>query len=237
LTDDQVTTPSYDDEWSIAQVASHLGSGAEIFGLFLEAGRTGESAPGLERFQPVWDRWNAMAPLEQAREAVTTDAAFLDRVEAMSADDRQRWHLAMFGADQALPGLLAMRLGEHALHTWDIAVALDRGAVVADDAVALLVGTLPALAGRAGKPASTPISVRITTSDPSRIFRLDLTPAGVRLDPAEPTASDDGVARVHLPAEALVRLVYGRLDPQHTPGSVTSDGVELDQLRAAFPGI
>jgi hypothetical protein len=69
--------PSYDDDWSIAQVLSHLGSGAEIFGLILDAGRRGEDAPGMEQFQQVWDRWNAKSPEEQARDGVAADAAFL----------------------------------------------------------------------------------------------------------------------------------------------------------------
>jgi hypothetical protein len=38
-----------------------------------------------------------------------------------------------------------------------------------------------------------------------------------------------------LPAEAFVRLVYGRLDPDHTP-PLTSRQVDLDRLRRAFPG-
>jgi hypothetical protein len=40
-----------------------------------------------------------------------------------------------------------------------------------------------------------------------------------------------------LPAEAFVRLVYGRLDPDHTPASVVTDGGLLSLLRAAFPGV
>ena len=39
-----------------------------------------------------------------------------------------------------------------------------------------------------------------------------------------------------LPAEALVRLVYGRLDPDHTP-SFDGDEADLDELRRAFPGV
>ena len=38
-----------------------------------------------------------------------------------------------------------------------------------------------------------------------------------------------------MPAEAFVRLVYGRLDEAHTP-PVESAGVELDELRPIFPG-
>jgi hypothetical protein len=40
---------------------------------------------------------------------------------------------------------------------------------------------------------------------------------------------------VLLPAEALIRLVYGRLDPEHAAGVVVTD-IELAELSAAFPG-
>ena len=38
-----------------------------------------------------------------------------------------------------------------------------------------------------------------------------------------------------MPAEAFIRLVYGRLDDAHT-GDVEVDGCDLDDLRAVFPG-
>jgi hypothetical protein len=34
----------------------------------------------------------------------------------------------------------------------------------------------------------------------------------------------------------LLRLVSGRMDPDHTPAEVKADGVSLDSLRAVFPG-
>jgi MDMPI C-terminal domain len=43
-------------------------------------------------------------------------------------------------------------------------------------------------------------------------------------------------AEVQMPAEALLRLAYGRLDPEHTPAAVTGDPAALDRLRAVFPG-
>ena len=49
LTDEQTMLRSYADEWSLAQVASHLGSQAEIFELFLTAGLTGTDAPDARR--------------------------------------------------------------------------------------------------------------------------------------------------------------------------------------------
>ncbi len=44
-----------------------------------------------------------------------------------------------------------------------------------------------------------------------------------------------GLSELRLPAEAFVRLVYGRMDEAHTP-AVESAGVELDELRQIFPG-
>ena len=39
------------------------------------------------------------------------------------------------------------------------------------------------------------------------------------------------------PVEAAVRLLAGRLPPEHTPPGTTVDGhVSLDELRLAFPG-
>jgi hypothetical protein len=40
---------------------------------------------------------------------------------------------------------------------------------------------------------------------------------------------------LELPAEAFVRLVYGRLDPAHTPP--VSGTADLDELRSVFPGV
>ena len=47
---------------------------------------------------------------------------------------------------------------------------------------------------------------------------------------------EEPLAELRLPAEALIRLVYGRLDPAHTP-PVETRGVDLDELRPIFPGL
>jgi hypothetical protein len=46
--------------------------------------------------------------------------------------------------------------------------------------------------------------------------------------------SEAGPADSELPAEAFVRLVYGRLAPEHTPPG--EHGAALDVLRRVFPG-
>jgi uncharacterized protein (TIGR03083 family) len=229
LDDTAVEGPSYDDEWSIASVASHLGSQAEIFTLFLDAGISGTAAPGNDAFPPIWDRWNNLAPSVQVAESVAADAKFVARVEGLSESERAGFALSAFGTEMDLTGTISMRLGEHALHTWDIAVALDPTAVVAADAVALLIGMVPSVAGRVGKPTEDTQVITVATVAPERTFTVTTGPE------LSVTESTDADGALRLPAEAFLRLVYGRLDPEHTPADVTDD-TALSTLRNVFPG-
>jgi uncharacterized protein (TIGR03083 family) len=232
---DQLTQRSYPSEWTIAQVLSHLGSQAEIFGLMLQAGLAGQEPPGREEFPPIWDRWNAKDPQAQATDAVRADQATLERMESMDADERERLHLKRFGMDIDATGFARMRLSEHAVHTWDVLVALDPAATLAPDAVALLIDTLPQVAGRSAKPDGQQRKVRVSPTDPGREFILE-TGDEVTLTPSDGDATPElGLSELRLPAEALIRLVYGRLDEAHTPPAETA-GVELDELRQIFRG-
>ncbi len=125
-----------------------------------------------------------------------------------------------------------MKYSEHAVHTWDIEVALDPGAVVDADAVELLVDRLGPLAARAGRPsevASPPVRVR--TTDPERELIVAVAPA-VAVSEAKEFADPDLV----LPAEAFLRLVYGRLDVDHTPDGILGEE-RIPLLRNVFPGV
>lgn len=230
----QLTRQSYDDDWTIAQVASHLGSGAEIFTAIVDAGLAGEAAPGPERFRPVWEEWNARPPDRQAADAVSADGSFLDHVAGVPPEEWERWRLDLFGRERGLDQLLGMRLSEHAVHTWDIAVALDPASLLASDAVAVLIDSLQPVVQRGGKGAVQPLAVRVETFSPERQFVLQLSGEGHRLEPGP--VGDGSGARLRTPAEAFIRLIYGRLDPDHTPDSVQAEGVDLDTLRTAFPG-
>jgi uncharacterized protein (TIGR03083 family) len=235
LGSDQLAQRSYPSEWTIAQVLSHLGSQAEIFGLILEAGLAGQEPPGREEFPPVWDKWNAKDPQAQATDALRADQATLERLESMDADERARLHLNLFGMDIDTTGFARLRLSEHAVHTWDVLVALDPAATLAPDAVALLIDMVDQVAGRSAKPDGQQRTVRVSTSDPERQFIL-ATGDEVTLTPVDGDApSEPGPSELRLPAEALIRLVYGRLDEAHTPPAETA-GVELDDLRQIFRG-
>ena len=233
LTDGQLEHRSYCPDWSIAQVLSHLGSQAEIFGLWLDAGLTGQDLPGQDTFRPIWDGWNTRVPRAQAADSLEANEALIQRFESLDAGQQERFHLELFGMDLDTTGLARMRLSEHAIHSWDVAAALDPAARVAPDAVGLIVDTLGPLAARSGKPAGTKLRLHVSASDPQRDFTLESGDT-VTLAPSAP-GEDPGLPDLQLPAEALVRLVYGRLDPAHTP-PVETRGVDLDELRRLFPG-
>jgi len=223
---------SYDTEWTVAQVLSHLGSQAEIFGTFLDAALTGHTPPGNDSFPPIWDAWNKRDPDEQARDCLATNDAFIARLEGMS-DAQLAESIKVFGMDLLVGDLGRLRVSEHAVHSWDIAVVFDPTATVAPDAVALLIDTLPQVVARAGKPQGVAVDLHVETTAPERHFALTINDS-VTLRPSAERASDGSL---ELPAEALLRLVYGRLDEAHTPPVARTFGaVTLDRLRRVFPG-
>ncbi|HXQ61412.1 MAG TPA: maleylpyruvate isomerase family mycothiol-dependent enzyme [Acidimicrobiales bacterium] len=234
LSPEQVEASSRAREWTIAQVMSHLGSQAEIFGAILDAALEHRPLPGPDAFPPVWDAWNARGVVDQAADSLAVNESFVRRVEGLSDAQLGTLHFAMFGMEFDAVGFLQMRLSEHAVHTWDVAASLDPSAQVSTGAVALLVDTLPDLARRVGTPQGASIRLRITTTDPVRQLLL-VVDDEVRIERSD-GGSADGLLR--LPAEALLRLVYGRLDDEHTPPiEFAADGMTLDTLRSVFPGV
>lgn len=226
--------PSYDTEWSLAQLLSHLGSQAEIMDLFLVAVADGTDVPGGEAFPPIWNLWNSRATLEQRDFSLEASETHIARLEAMSDAEIGAWRISMFGMDLDLAGFLRMRLFEHVLHTWDAAVMADPAAKVSADAVALLVDGLGMTVARGGTATGESFRVRIGTSDPVRDLVV-VVGEPVALEEASPDEPYDGA--VDLPAEALLRLVTGRLDLDHTPPHSQSGRRGLSDLRAVFPGI
>jgi uncharacterized protein (TIGR03083 family) len=236
LTPEQLREQSYDTEWSLAQVLSHMGSGAEISLAGLPAA-LGQGAPlSRDDFPPIWDKWNAKSPADQAADAIAIDEEHVSALEGLSDEQLATLRAEFFGLQLDAVGLVRLRLGEHALHTWDVAVQYDQAAAVSPDATALLVDNVSQfLAPRLGKPLAEPFAVRITTSDPARDYLLTSNDAVAMTDwPGE--GADADIPHLTMPAEAMVRLAYGRLDQAHTPSSVTGDTAALDKLRAIFPG-
>jgi uncharacterized protein (TIGR03083 family) len=226
--------PSYASEWSIGQVLSHLGSQAEIFELFLDAVLADEPAPGGEVFPPIWDRWNAKAPRAWRDDYIRAQELHIERFEGIDAATRESFRMDFFGQSVDLAGYVRLRLFETAVHAWDVEVMVDPDATIEPLAVPALVDHLQFIAERTGASHDERFHVRVGTSAPARDFVVSVGEP-VSIEVPDPDASYDGA--VDLPAEAFVRLVYGRLDPDHTPGATESGQRGLLDLRRAFPGV
>jgi uncharacterized protein (TIGR03083 family) len=227
---EQLRSRAYPSEWTIADTLSHLGSGAVIFVQNIDSAVTGDARPdGFN--ESVWDEWNAKSPDEQWADLPTADAAVLARLAALSEAERDALKVSLGPIHLDYAGTVAMRLNEHALHTWDIAVVLDPATVLPPEVVETLLAAVEIISHFAAKPTGSTRTYIVRIEEPSRTYRIELTPEAVSIG----AGVDSDVADVTLPAEAFVRLTSGRLDADHTPAGIS--GVEhLDELRRVFPG-
>jgi uncharacterized protein (TIGR03083 family) len=230
LDDTQIASQSYCDDWSIAQVLSHLGSGAVISRRALQDVMAGTATPD-DFNQSVWDEWNAKSPRAQADDALAADEALTQALEAVDEAERARLTFSLGPMSLGFNDMFGLRLNEHVFHTWDIAVMFDDAAGLPGDATALVVDNLSLIARFSGRPDGQDRTIAVRTTDPGRDVTLRLSADGVELGSGEPGRPTD----LELPAEAFCRLLYGRLDPDHTP-TFTGDAALLDTLRAIFPG-
>jgi uncharacterized protein (TIGR03083 family) len=228
LGDDDLQASAYPAEWSVADVLSHIGSGAVIHQRRLEDALAGQPTPD-DISPPIWDEWNAKSPRAKADDCLVADQALLERVREVTSAQEQALRIPLGPLTLTFEELVAFRLNEHAVHTWDIEVTFDRSAVVqhAD----LIVDHLDLIARFTAKPTGSERTISVATIDPTRLFTVELTPEAVTFQ-----ADDDGQdPDLTLPAEAFCRLVYGRLDPDHTP-AVTDRSDGLAELRRVWPG-
>jgi len=229
MSESDLTASAYPAEWNIAQVLSHLGSAAVIMDRRLDDALASRSTP--EDYAPrVWDTWNAKAPVAMRDDSLAADAALLARIQAVTDDERRDFAMAMGPLTLDFKDFIAMRLNEHALHTWDIEVVGDPAATLPLEVASLVVDNLELVARYTAKPTGDTATVSIITTQPERAFAVTLTPDAVAFAPSSDTDAPD----LALSAEAFARLVYGRLDPGHTPPG--QEAPALDLLRRAFPG-
>jgi uncharacterized protein (TIGR03083 family) len=228
LSPDQLETSAYPTEWSVADVLSHLGSGAEIMQRFLADTVAGTETPA-DFAQSVWDAWNAKSPGAQAADALVTDRSYVDALGSVSESARAAFQFALGPMNVDFAGFVGLRLNEHALHLWDIAVTFDPGASLQPDATDVIIDNLQMMARFTGKPRSADESVTVRTSAPQRAFSIATGPEVALEGVASVDAPD-----LEIPAEGFIRLIYGRLDPDHTPP--TAGPADLDALRQVFPG-
>ncbi len=231
LTEEQLSGPSGASEWTVAQVLSHLGSGAEI-GRTPIATAAGEQVDAEDN-QTIWARWDSSTPADQAAGFVAHDTTYLDTVEGLSVEQRDGLTVDLGFLPEPVPLVVAlgMRLNEVANHAWDARVGLDPAATVDAESAELLLelfaGPLAFLLGFSGQADQVEQEVRLAIPGGGIHITDTVTVTG---EPADPTATFDG------PAEAVVRLLTGRLGDEHAAGVTVTGNVTLDELRKVFPG-
>jgi len=230
------TKPTGASEWDVSQVLSHLGSGAEINLAALEWALGGDKpAEGFN--QSVWDRWDNKTPAERVADFPAANQALIEKYESLDAATRQDLRVDLGFLPQPVDVATAgtFRLSEFAHHAWDVQVAFDPAAPLPAEAVPLLFDQSGFMLGWVAKPdrlGGKEATLAVHTSGVDRSFGLVL---GEKVELTGVPEQADGELR--LPAEAWLRLVFGRLKPQYTPDGVTVTGpLTLDDLRAVFPG-
>lgn len=231
LTAQQLTGRSGASEWSIAQVLSHLGSGAEISRKPI-ASAAGEQVEAEDN-PTIWARWDGSSPAQQAAGFVEHDTAYVETVEALSPEQRDSLMIDLGFLPEPVPLVVAlgMRLNEVANHAWDVQVGLDPQAEIDDESAAVLLelftGPLAFLLGFSAKADRLDDEVRLAVPGGG----LEITDTVVVTEAvADPNATFVG------PRGAVVRLLSGRLTPDHSEGVAVTGDVALDDLRKVFPG-
>ena len=235
LPDEVLARPSFTGDWTIAQVLSHLGSAAEICAKLVRRGIDGDTtAPTADDARPVWQRWDALSGPAQREAWLEADHRHRRLLDSLTPQQVGSVRIPYFAGLLSVPAYAGYRLSEQSVHAWDIEVVLDPAATVPAPEAGLLWERLDLVAGRFHDAdvlkRLAPKQVAVELTDQDRIVRLEL---GAELHlaagaPANPAATVAG------PAEALLRLVYGRSRPED---DVTATGdVTLEDLRSLFPG-
>lgn len=233
LDDQALVRSAYPAEWKVADVLSHLGSGAVITLRRFEDTLAGRPTPD-DFSQGVWDEWNAKSPRAQADDALAADRRLLQRIEESSPAEQEGFQGRMGPMTLDFEAFLGMRLNEHVFHTWDVEVTFDPEVGLLSEVVPQVVDNLEMIARFTAKPTGSEQVLTVRTSAPERAFTVSLRTDGVEVAPVDPAGIGSGGA-LDLPAEAYARLVYGRLDDAHTPPVEDPSGA-LTELRRVFPG-
>jgi uncharacterized protein (TIGR03083 family) len=231
LDESQYVASAYPTEWTVADTMSHLGSGAVIMKRRFEDVVAGKETPP-EFNQSVWDLWNAKTPHAQVTDSLLADQALLERILEVTPEERETFHFNLGPLEIDFAAAVGLRLNEHVLHVWDIEEAFNKSATLQRDAVPFLVDNLELVIKFTSKTTGSGDVLRIRTTEPQRELVLTLGEENVTLEEGE---KSDDAHDLEMPAESFVRLLYGRLDAEHTPAAAASE--HLTNLRLVFPGL
>ena len=229
--DDQLNSPSGADDWTVAQVLSHLGSGAEI-GRAPIAKAAGESVEAEDN-PTIWARWDAASPADQATGFVEHNTRWLATVDALTAEQRSSLTVDLGFLPEPVPLVtaLGMRLNEVVNHAWDVRVAFDPSSEVSAESAAVVLdlaaGPLSFMVGFTTKPAE--LSEPVVVAGPG----VDVV-IGDSISLVDSAQSPS--ATFHGSAGAFIRLLNGRLKEPYAKDVTVEGNVTLDDLRRVFPG-
>ena len=224
----RLTQPAYPTEWTVADTLSHMGSGAVIFVRLIDDFLAGVETPG-DAFPAVWDGWNAKSPTGSGptRSSPTGRCSTDSRASAPTSgavpyhprtDGHRLRHPGRTAAQRARPPHVGRRGGIRPVRHHRAG-----GHGIGDRRARQHA------AGFTARPTGAVRTVHLVTTDPRRGVTIVLGADAVTFAYADPVDGPDLV----LPAEACIRLVYGRLDPGHAGGA--GESPVLDELRRVFP--
>ena len=207
--------PSWCEGWSARDVIAHLAEGHDRFGLQLRAGLAGGPVPAFSEEERTARR-------EQLKEQTSTNelvaaleertAQFFGDIAALADGDLTRPAMPLGNRQFSALRIAQLRLNELVLHRWDLMAPRQPDATASPTGVALVLdyvlGRLDPLAQRDALTNMKAVYRCVLTDGDRRTVDLVCRDGTVR-------ALMDGQEQVdvtlHLPAEALLRLVWGRL--------------------------
>lgn len=235
--------PSACEGWAVADVVSHMAESNDrflaIIGAALDDGPAPEFTPQQRAERQATVRAaGRQAALDQLTQRVN---AVFDRLETAGPEGLARTVTVPAGK-LSLAQVATQRLTEVALHGWDVRSAADpRAGLSAGAAPLLLDSVLGSVTRLAGKNVP---------ADANSTYRLELSgevggPVTVALAEGKATATrgapDGAVATLRMPAEAAIRLFWGRLDLERALGDgtvqVEGDAAAARALNGVFRGV
>lgn len=229
--------PSACAGWTVGDVAAHMAESNDRFLRIVSAVLDGQPVPA---FSPQQRAERQAAVKARGREAVLDQLAgcayaVFDRLEAATPEALARTVTVPAGT-LTLAQVAGQRLSELALHSWDIRSAADPRAALAPATVPLLLDGVLASVGRlAGNrvPADRTLTYRLELAGEAG-GPVTVTLAGGQAS-AQRGAPERADATLYLPAEAAIRLLWGRLALERALAAGTVS-VEGDRAAALLLG-
>jgi len=100
--------------------------------------------------------------------------AYTSRLGAMTPQQRDSLRISMGPIESGWDQWVRMRLTEQLVHEWDVAVALDPDAVLAEDGTVFAIDNLELIARFTGRSDGAPRRVTVSTTDPERVFAVSV---------------------------------------------------------------